>query len=211
MRKYVRIRKRQWKRTLCSRKVPMRAVLLAAYPGRQARLWPAKTCVSRSDNPRFSVTISAPPTLSLAAKERSHYTFTAQLHYHSESGNQPITLRNSGLPCSGWIDEERYLFRKADDSSVAEGFAVDHEFPDYELDDEPVLVRAENGFCTIAAGETIKQDVQIWLRWWFGLEVGGRYKRLMPWAYIGWWDYGPMEVRLNPARALFRYIDYIIL
>lgn len=169
----------------------------------------AESGVYTCGNPRLSVTISGPPTLSLAGKERSYYTINAQLHYHSDPGSQPITLRNSGLPGSGWIDQERYLFYKADDSSVAEGVAVYHEFPDYEIDDDPVRVSAENGFSTIAPGETITRDVRIWLRWWFGLEVGCRCQLLMPWAYIGWWADGPMEVRQNHAQSVFRCVDCI--
>ncbi|KAI9880619.1 MAG: hypothetical protein M1830_001970 [Pleopsidium flavum] len=141
--------------------------------------------------PRLSVTISGPPTLSLS--ERT-YVLDAQLHYHSESKNQPISIRNGGVPGSGWNDDELYLFYRADGKSVADGVAVEHEFPEKNIDDDEVPVGAENGFSTIGVGETISRRVQIWLRWWSGLEVGGKYKLLMPHGYIGWWDYGPLEV-----------------
>lgn len=136
--------------------------------------------------PHFAITISGPFELSLSEQS---YTLTAHLYYDPNSGTEPVTVRNGGVPGSGWVDDEIYLFYNAD------GVALEHEFPDKNIDDDEVPVSAETGFSTIRPGETITQKIKIWLRWWFGLKVGGKYKLLMPHGYIGWWDYGPMEVR----------------
>lgn len=100
-----------------------------------------------------------------------------------------MTIRNGGVPGSGWVADEIYLFYNTD------GHVLEYEEIDKNIDDDEVAVRAENGFSSLGPGETITRQVEIWLRWWSGLKVGGRYKLLMPRGYIGWWDYGAMEVR----------------
>lgn len=127
--------------------------------------------------PCFAIAISGPHTLFLSEES---YTLTVHLQYEPDSGTQPVTIRNGGVPGSGWVDDEVYLFYDTD------GAALEHEFPDKNSDDNEVPVRAENGFSTIRPGETITRRIRIWLGWWFGLKAGGKYKLLMPHGYIGW-------------------------
>ena len=140
--------------------------------------------ISRANSLRAHLAIVFAYTLSDLS-----YTLTAHLHYGPDPGVEPATVRNEGVPGSGWVDDEIYLFYNVD------GVAVEHEFPDKNIDDDEVSVIAETGFSTMRRRETITREISNWRRWWFRMNVGGKYKLLMPHGYIGWWDYGPMEVR----------------
>ncbi|MCJ1368267.1 hypothetical protein MMC16_007409 [Acarospora aff. strigata] len=79
---------------------------------------------------------------------KGDYFLDAELHYHPESGGQPFTIQNGGLPSCGFLDDEINLFYNADANSVANGIAVEHVLPDKNIDDDPVPVCAENEFST---------------------------------------------------------------
>lgn len=111
------------------------------------------------------------------------------MHYVAGQDHQPVTLQHGGAPGTGWNEDEAYLFY--DDR----GNVPKHEFLEINYDDEPRAVRTEHGFVTLRVGETAEQEIEIWLSCWKqGLQVGQVYELRMPWAHIGWWEYGTMEV-----------------
>jgi len=138
------------------------------------------------DDPRLSVTWWGPPVVSLSAKT---YVLSAKLHYLSGKDDQPITIQLGGLGVTNWNEGEAYLFYAVDESSKA----VEHEFLEKNYDDEPRPVSPENNFITLRVGDVMERQVEIWPRWWSGLEVGKEYELLMPRAHIGWWEYGTMD------------------
>jgi len=151
---------------------------------------------SSTDVPRFSVSCSGPPVLSLSSQT---YVLSAQLRYLSGKDNQPITILNGRITGTAWGGGEAYLFYAADGRSVDTGEAIEHEFLEKNYEDEPRPVSAENGFTTLKVGESVDRRVEIILSWWLGLEVGKEYELLMPRAHIGWWEYGTMDVSMQSA------------
>ncbi len=143
---------------------------------------------SRPHEPRLQVDITGPPTVSLSSKTLS---ISARLTYMPSQDSQALTLQNGGVTGTGWNEGEAYLFYDE------QGRVPEHEFLEKQYDDEPRLVRPDNGFVTLETGETVKRSVEIWLSWWRdGLQLGREYDLRMPWAHVAWWNYGTMDVSI---------------
>lgn len=154
---------------------------------------------SSIDFPRFSVSCSGPPALSLSSQ---NYVLSAQLRYLSGKDNRPITIQSGGISGTAWNRGEAYLFYVVDGKSVDAGKAIEHEFLEKNYEDEPRPVSAKNGFTTLEVGESVNRQVEIVVSWWLGLEVDKEYELLMPRAHIGWWEYGAMDVSTEPLLYL---------
>ena len=143
---------------------------------------------SRSYEPRLQVRITGPPTVSLSSKTLS---ISARLTYMSSQDSQALTLQSGSVNGTSWNEGEAYLFYDE------QGRVPEYEFLEKEYDDEPRLVRPENGFVTLETGETVERSVEIWLSWWQdNLQLGREYGLRMPWAHVAWWNYGTMDVSI---------------
>ena len=144
--------------------------------------------LTRPHEPRLQVRITGPPTVSLSSETLS---ISARLTYTPSQDSQALTLRNGGVTGRGWNEGEAYLFYDE------QGRVPEHEFLEKQYDDEPRLVRPDNGFVTLETGETVKRSVEIWPSWWRdGLQLGREYDLRMPWAHVAWWNYGTMNVSI---------------
>ena len=151
----------------------------------------AQNSLARPHEPHLQVSITGPPTVSLSSQT---FTFSARLTYlpTNQSSTQPLTLQTSSVYETDWTSGEAYLFYDS------QGRVPDHEFLEISPDEEPVLVRPENGFVTLEPGESVEHEVEISLYWWWrdALQLGWEYDLRMPWAHVAWWGYGTMEVSM---------------
>lgn len=96
------------------------------------------------------------------------------------------------------------MFYATNGKSVDTGKAIEHEFIENNYEDEPWSVSTKNGFMTLKVGERVCL-VEIALSWWLGLEVGTKHERLKPRAHIVWWEYGTMDVSMEPAAMSLHF------
>lgn len=154
---------------------------------------------SEFPKPRFDVTIAGPGYVSLS---EGTYTLRSTLRYlcsQERSDELPVTISLMYPGCL-WRCEDAYLFFPIDESSGAQERACQHDYPDFNIDDDPQPVSAGEGFVTLRPGEAITRDVPIWMKWWQdGLKAGEVYRLLMPHGFISWWEYGEMKV--SPLRG----------
>ena len=108
----------------------------------------------RPHEPRLQVRITGPPTVSLSSETLS---ISARLTYTPSQDSQALTLQNGGVTGRGWNEGEAYFFYDE------QGRVPEHEFLQPQYDDEPKLVRPDNGFVTLETGETVRRSVEIWL------------------------------------------------
>lgn len=155
------------------------------------------TTLESADLPRCSITISGPPTLSLSS---DRYHLTATLQHHSNPESQPITFRLHGSPI--WeiaAVQGTYLLYEAKKGGGSEtkeddNVAAPQCFPEYNFDDDPLPVTPEH-FATLQVGESMTRQLGLSPSD-FELKPDTQYRLLMPHAYLGWWEYGEMEVRI---------------
>ncbi len=163
------------------------------------RLRVAHICKS-SNSPYLSAKISGPPTLSLSTP----FTLTVTLYHHENpKGNprgKPVIFKTTdtgateldgiSLGCFLVLHHNRDKLREVDDNDNGCRLGVN------ESVDEETLVLLDNGFISLAPGESYTENIGFTYEI-LDLEVGQKYSLLYKGWYIQWWKWGTLEVSLK--------------
>lgn len=152
-----------------------------------------------SKTPSLFVEIAAPLTLFLSAS----FTLTVTLQHHGNPiGNpqgNPVLFRpiDTGAMEMDGMSIGRFLVLHHNKDGLKE---VDDDDDGCRLEltdsaDRETSVTAENGFISLAPGETFPQEVGFTYKI-LDLEIGQKYSLLYQGWYVQWWQWGSLEVSL---------------
>lgn len=157
-----------------------------------------------SSTPRLSVTINAPPTMSLSAPYPVSITLRHHLNPTGNPQNQPVTLAWKDTALNEICDTEvsPWLFlhradgklKELDDGNNGPGFAEMNS----ELEEKSVI-SAQNGFISLAVEESRVFEVNFRYSG-DGLQLasGETYSIGFRGSRIHWWKWGDVNVRSSP-------------